>query len=500
MLLPHDPRVATTIPHALQRDGHMLVPHRREETRLLRNLGYKIDAPIRTAYDWPGPEPFHAQHETAALLSMNTRAYVLSTMGTGKTRSALFAADFLLQEGEINKVLILAPLSTLTPTWMNELFTLFHHRRAVLLHHKNRKKRFKLLEEEADFYVMNYDGVKVLGDALLDLDFDCVVVDELSTFKNDTSDLWKATSKLVRKAKFVWGMTGTPTPNEPVDAYGQIKLLHPSRVTSMKRFRESTMYQVTTFKWLPKPTAVDTVHGLMQPSVRFKLEDCTDIPPSTTVTRQIEMSPLQTKFYTKLKNAASAAYQHHEITAANEGVVRGKLMQVACGYVYTDEKKVLGLRPKKKLDELISLVHENDRKVIVFVPFRHALAAVAHHLSKHVTTEVIHGGVSKGTRDRVFYQFQSADDPHAIVAHPRAMSHGLTLTGANMVVWFCPPAGLETYLQANARIVRPGQTSKTTIVHLQCSAVEKMAYTRLAANESLQGMLLDMFEGVDDIQ
>jgi SNF2 family DNA or RNA helicase len=166
--------------------------------------------------------------------------------------------------------------------------------------------------------------------------------------------------------------------------------------------------------------------------------------------------------------------------------------------VYTDDKRVLGLNPSAKLSELDTILTETDRKVIIFVPYTHALRSVAAHVAKTATVGVVDGSVSKGKRDQIFYQFQHSDDPRVIVAHPRTMSHGLTLTESNTIVWFCPPDGLDTYIQANARIVRTSQKHKTNIIHLQSMPVERKAYKRLQNNERLQGMLLDMYEGVDD--
>ncbi len=125
---------------------------------------------------------------------------------------------------------------------------------------------------------------------------------------------------------------------------------------------------------------------------------------------------------------------------------------------------------------------------------------MASHLFDKTTVEVVDGSVSKTNRDRIFYEFQHSEEPHCIVAHPRTMSHGLTLTESNTIVWFCPPAGLDTYIQANARIVRTGQKYKTNIIHLQCTDIEKITYRRLQANESVQDSLLELFEGVDDTQ
>lgn len=495
----HSPGMANLIPHAGQvsAQGHPLlaIPHREQETQLLRNHGYDVPAPVLAQYRWPtNPPPFDSQKETAALLTMNKRAYVLSTMGCGKTRAALFAADHLMNQGLIRRALIIAPLSTLTPTWMNEIFTSFHWRSSAVVHGP-RKKRLKLLAEDHDFYVINHDGVNTILDQLNERDdIDLVIIDELAVYREQGTDRWKGCRALLKGRKYVWGLTGAPTPNAPTDAYAQVRLLRPDMVSTFKRFQQDTMYQLTQYKWLPRRGSNDYVHQKMQPAVRFRLEDCIDIPETTYTDREVEMSRIQSLFYTKMEKAMQAQWNEHTIDAVNEGVLLGKLMQIACGYVYTDKKQVLDLSPKQKLRELKNIVEQSARKVIVFVPFLHALHAVAGALSPDHSIAVVHGGIGKARRDEVFYRFQHADDPHVIVAHPGCMSHGLTMTAANTIVWYCPTDSLDTYIQANARIARPGQQHKTNIVHLHCSKVERKCYGRLQKQETNQGLLLEMFE------
>lgn len=498
LLIRYDPAVANIAPHAIRKRDYLLLDHGRQETRLLRNLGYDAPAPILSQYDWCRTVPFESQRQTAALLTMNARAYVLNTMGTGKTRASLFAADFLMSTPQVRKCLVIAPLSTLTPTWMNEIFRFFHHRKAVVLHGSKAKRR-KLLAEDVDFYIINHDGVQtILPELEARGDIDCVIVDELASLRDASTDKYKIIKKVIIKRPYVWGLTGAPTPNAPTDAYAQIKLLQPNKLGTFTRFRDATMYKLTQFKWLPRAQAADYVHKHMQPSVRYTLEDCVDIPETTYSTRQLKPSPQQEDFYKKLDDAASAAFLDHKITAANEGVVRNKLMQVSCGYVYTDDKRVLGLNPSAKLAEVRAILTETDRKVIIFVPYTHALVSVAQMVAKVSTVETIYGGVNRKERDRIFYEFQNSSTPRTIVADARTMSHGLTLTESNTIVWFAPPAGLDTYIQANARIVRTSQEHKTNIIHLQSTRVEREAYKRLQNNESLQNLLLDMYEGVDD--
>lgn len=508
--LPWRQDLASLIPHArefsYQGQRMLLIPNRHDEAKVARNVGVPVPAPIVTRYNWPhlpGKTPWEIQKTTAALLTESPRAYVLSTMGCGKTASAIWAADYLMRNAKIKRTLIAASLSTLTPVWEKELFELLPQAKVRVLH-GSREKRLKLLNEDAEWYVINHDGLKLLAPELIAKGFGIVIIDELSSkgLRNKSTELWKAAATVVNapSVEYVWGLTGTPTPKAPTDAWAQIRLLTPDRTTkTMTRFKDLTMRQITTFKWIARDEATEIVHRAMQPGVRFTLDDVMELPPTSYVNRDVKLEPDTAKAYKLLfDKMAMMTNKGETITAMNEGVLQNKLLQVACGYIYTDKQKVYALPNKNRLTALLDLVQEADRKVIVFVPFVHALQGVTEFLRKSgETVELVFGGTARGRRDKIFRAFQDTDKPRVLVAHPECMAHGLTLTAANVVVWYCPTNSLEIYEQANARIVRPSQTSKTLIAHLVGTPVERACYSRLRERAKLQGMLLELFKNQD---
>jgi SNF2 family DNA or RNA helicase len=256
-----------------------------------------------------------------------------------------------------------------------------------------------------------------------------------------------------------------------------------------------TMNKITTFKWMPKREANDIIHAQMQPAVRFQRNDVMELPETSYVHRRVEATPEGAKAYKLLyDNMRMVMADGSSITAVHEGVLRTKLLQVACGYIYTDSQTVYELPQGPRHHALLEAIEETDHKVIVFVPFLHAIAGVAAYLTKHKhPPAVVHGGTSKGARDRLFTAFQNQPEPRLIVAHPGCMAHGLTLTKANTIIWYAPSPSYEIYEQANARIVRPGQRERTYIVHLAGTAVERETYKRQQTKGKMQGMLLDMF-------
>lgn len=477
-------------------DRNSEIPHTVETTRLLRNLGYVVPAPILSQYEWPdNPPPFKTQKITAALLTMNPRAYVLSEMGTGKTRAALYACDHLLRSGDIKKVLIVAPLSTLSQVWDYEIYRYFNHLSAGVVH-GTRKKRLKVLAESHHFYIINHDGLGTVLKELLAKKFDAIIIDEVGAFRNKSTERWKKMNMLATNAEYVWGMTGSPTPNEPTDAWGLAKLITPRNAPRyMKEFRDKTMTQITQFKWIAKPDANDKVFDMLQPAVRYKREDCIELPPVSYRTVEIDPSAQIQKTYKAMMNALRVAFQEGRITAANEGVLFMKLMQIACGWVYTEDRGIVRLDNTARVNEVKEIIDDSLGKIIVFANFTHAAEGLHQRLLKAgYDCALIHGGTSKKFRDEILTSFQHSSSTRVLVAHPQCMAHGLTLTAANTIVWFTPTTSLEIYEQANARITRPGQDKKSLVIHLQGSPIERRIYKRLQEKASLQGALLDMFD------
>jgi SNF2 family DNA or RNA helicase len=476
---------------------YVAVPHKLTETKVLRNLGYEPPAPIREYYEWPGRyKPFDAQREAAAFLTMYDRAFNLSELGTGKSLASLWAYDYLRSTGHVNKVLIISPLSTLERTWADEVFQHFPHLEYAVLH-GSRQKRLKLLNTDVDVYIINHDGVQIIEKTLRDReDIDLVIVDEIAqAARNAGTDRWKAINTVInrhKKPRACWGMTGTPTPNAPTDAWAQCRLITPSNVPPyFNRFKAQVMRQLSQFSWVPKPDATEIVHNVMQPSVRFTRDECVDLPPLMYETRQVSLTKEQEKAYKEMVAKMRTEADNGEITAVNEAVKMGKLVQIACGVVYNTEKEEVTIPSKPRIDETKEIVRQAEGKVIVFVPYVSSVNMVAEELAKEFTVEVIHGGVKKDERDRIFGAFQKSKDPKVLVAQPAAMSHGLTLTSASTIVWYSCVTSNEVFEQANGRINRPGQKMKNFIIMLEGTPVEKRIYQRLRTKQKMQGALLD---------
>ena len=230
-----------------------------EEVKVLRNLGVKnVPSPIHGRYDWPGRyKPMSHQKETSSFLTLNRRAFVLSEPGTGKTLSALWAADYLMKRGQVRRCLVLCPLSIMQSAWMQDLGNSVIHRSAVIAHHAQAARRIELIQEGYEFVIINYDGLALIANEINnDGRFDMVIVDEANAYKNPQTKRWKALNSIIKPETYLWMMTGTPASQSPVDAYGLAKLVNPTGVPKFyTAWRDMVMNKVTMFKWMPKADA-----------------------------------------------------------------------------------------------------------------------------------------------------------------------------------------------------------------------------------------------------
>jgi len=512
---PPTPQLLAKLPGAFELSPMTIgMPHDLEHCIRLAALGYSPSAPIEHYYDWPReltmiPEPFAHQKVTAGFLTIRPRAYCLNDIGTGKTLSAAWAADYLMQVGVVQCALIAAPLSTLERVWMDVFFYHLRHRKALVLHGTAERRR-RLLAQPANFYIINHDGVGVIQKELMARpDINLVIIDELAVYRNQKTAKHKAMKDFIYPPKqtpkpWVWGFTGAPIPNEPTDAYGQCRLVTPVTVPRyFGQFRAITMEPThpvaqhrnePIYNWRPRPEATKIVYEAMRPAIRYARDECLDLPPVIYQTRDVEMSADQTKHYKEIMRELYTEVRGGRITAVNEGVKLSKLLQIACGVVYDVNGVPHEIDPGNRLETLMELIESVNEKIIVYVPFTAVTAMLARELNKHWNFAIVTGETPIKERNQIFQDFQDPTKKVDLIAHPGCMAHGLTLTEASTIAWYAPIDSNEIYQQANGRVTRPGQKYTANIVNLAGSTVERRSYKRLEQRQSTQGLLLDMVQ------
>lgn len=495
-------KVTTIIPKSKQvGENQVLVNWGLDEARILKNLHIKnIPSPIMGHYNWPGlHKPFDHQKTTASFLTLHPRAFCFNEQGTGKTGSVIWAADYLMKLGRIKRVLVICPLSIMDSAWRADLFKFAMHRH-VDIAYGSREKRTRIINSDAEFVIINYDGVEIVQDVIAKGGFDLIVIDEANAYKNAQTTRWKTLHKLLTPDTWLWMMTGTPAAQSPTDAYGLAKLVNPLGVPKFfGSFKDMVMCKVSQFRWVNRPNADKIVFEALQPAIRFTKEECLDLPEMTYVIRDVELTPQQKKYYDLLRKQLVVQTAGEQITSVNAAVGLSKLLQISCGAVYSDSGETLEFDIKNRYKVLREAIDETNQKVLIFVPFKNTIKILSERLSAEgYTTDIISGDVTAAHRADIFKRFQETPNPRILIIQPQAAAHGVTLTAADTVVWWGPTPSLEIYAQANARVHRAGQKHPVTIVKLQGSNAEKHLYKMLDNRIEDHVKLVELYKNLLD--
>lgn len=456
-------------------------------------------------YKFPGvPKPFEHQVETTKFIVENDRCFVWNDIGTGKSWSAVWASDILMDAGEVDSIIIVAPLSTLQIVWQRTWFHLNHGADIQVLK-GSADYRKVLLGRAAGLSgkrvsIINPDALHIIQDDPAIADYQMIIVDESAMFRNAKARRVKALNKICSKMKRVVMMTGSPCPEAPTDVWATARIIVPDRVPRyFGQFRDLTMRKISMFKWVALPDAQEKISAMLDGKViRYTRDECIDLPESQHHTVELEPSKQQKQMIQEMKRAAVTMYEDNTVHAANEAVVISKILQIASGAVKFadgDEKGVIEVDAKNKFDALEEILEASTQPVIVFCPYRAAIDRIAKIFSdeKRYTVQVVTGDTKPADRMQAFDALQSGLIK-LLIAHPQAISHGLTLTNSNVICWWTPVYSHETYEQANGRITRPGQTRNQYIIHLTCSDLERKVLKKLEAKQHLQGSLLEYLQ------
>jgi SNF2 family DNA or RNA helicase len=292
-------------------------------------------------------------------------------------------------------------------------------------------------------------------------------------------------------------MTGSPIPTSPTDVFAQARIVTPNTIPRyFKHFREELMLRVSEFKWVTKPNAIEKAFNVLQPAVRYTLDDVVELPEVVERFIDIPMGVKQGKIYKELYDKAFTLVQEGAVTAANAGGIMSKLMQIACGWVYTTTGAIATLDNDARLHAALDVIESTSNKILIFASFKHATAGIAAALTAAGYSDfaIVTGDTPAGERNEIFTLFQKTDKYRIMVAHPQCLAHGITLTRADTILWFSPVTNLEIYEQANQRIRRVGQKHKQQIVHFQGANIERHVYRLLGAKRINQIGLLDLFK------
>lgn len=383
-------------------------------------------------------------------------------MGLGKTVTTLTAIrDLMYDTFEVRRVLVVAPLRVARDTWPEEIRKWDHLKDltcSVVVGTVADRRR--ALQKEADIYIVNRENLAWLYQNSR-LDFDMVVLDELSSFKNAKSKRFKAMKAMRPEVKRIVGLTGTPSGNGLMDLWAEFRLLdmgerlgkYISQYRSLY-FKPDKRNGMVVFSYKPLPGAEEVIyHQIADITVSMKANDYLEMPELVSVAKEVTLSEKEKKRYDELKKSLVLELPGGEVTAANAASLTMKLSQMANGAIYTDDKNVVGIHDRK-LDALEDLVESaNGQPVLVAYWFKHDKERIQKRMEARELKE-----------PQDFADWNAGKVPVALI-HPASAGHGLNLQqGGSILIWFGLTWSLELYQQTNARLWRQGQQSRTVII------------------------------------
>lgn len=414
------------------------------------------------------------QNYCVRFIEEHPEALLILEMGLGKTVISLTAIEDLMYDSfEVNKTLVIAPLRVARDVWSQEkdLWSHTRHlRMSVMI--GSVKERVIALKAEADIYVINRENVKWLVDFFeqhhTPWPFDCVVVDELSSFKNYKSQRYKALRKARPYIKRIWGLTGTPASNGLLDLWGEVAIIDQGKRLGrfIGRYREAYFrpggmnpYTGVVYNYVPLPGAEEAIYKKIGDiSVSMKAKDfLPDLPKCVTVNHTVEMNPEEKKLYEELKKELVLTIDGNEVDAANAAVLSGRLLEMANGAVYNENHEVIRIHDRK-LEMLSDLIEEAvGQNVLIAYWYQHDRSRIKEYLKEQ--------GIAvrdlKSSEDVA--DWNAGRIPVALIS-PASAGHGLNLQhGGHILIWVSLCWSLEMRLQMDCRLNRQGQTEPVTI-------------------------------------
>lgn len=416
-------------------------------------------------------------------------------MGLGKTSVTLTAIARMMDDFEIGKVLVIAPLNVARTVWSEEAAKWDHtkHLRVSKVLGSNERVRMEALQQTADIYVINRENVAWLVSKLgRKWPFDMVVIDELSSFKSQKSERFKALRRVLPKVRRLVGLTGTPTPNGLLDLWAQIYLLDQGErlgrtMTAYRNayFDAGSRNGHIVFEWKLKPFAEEAIYQKLEGlCVSMKSANHLTLPECVYSIVPVQLSA-EMMWYRQMKREQVVELKGKDITAANAAAMTGKLLQITGGAIYDDAHGV-EICGQMKLDMLEEIIESAQGKpVLVFYQFRHELPRLMERFPKAVAL--------KDAKD--VERWNEGKIP-VLLAHPASAGHGLNLQqGGHIAVWYTLTWNLEHYQQANKRLHRQGQKNTVIIHHLVAKGtIDEKIMRVLEGKASVQDAVMEVLE------
>ena len=427
--------------------------------------------------EYPVPEYLYEhQVESFKFLAKREFGADFSECGTGKTISMLAVIEAKLKAKEVKRVLIICPKSIMQSVWRLEIDKFLKEDfKYSVLSGTTKIKIEELKRLDSQIYIINFDVIRTLKEELLKSFKDqMIILDESTKIKNGTTQVSKACIILGNAAKFRFIMTGTPTPNSLLEIFPQISFLSPDIMgESFWRWRHQYFRSggFQNYQWFSKSGTLETIKNrLKEHSVRWKKEQCTQLPDITYNDRFITLSSDLSQRYNEMKEELILNVGNGVVTAKNFLTKLIKLNEISNSMIMTDQGETIwfdkDLAKMKELDEILSEITSKNSKALIWSIYRSEITKLFERYKVQYNPAVLMGGLSSVDRVKNIKMFQEDKSCKILIAHPRTAAHGINLSVANYSIWISWDHSFESYEQANYRINRIGQKKKMTVFHI----------------------------------
>lgn len=437
-------------------------------------------------------KPHSYQEYAIRYIETHPISALLIDMGLGKTSITLTAIRNLLFDSfEVCKVLVIAPLRVAKNTWTDEIKKWEHlNTLTYSLIIGNENERLSALNEQTDIYIINRENVDwLVNKSGYKFDFDMVVIDELSSFKNHQSKRFKSLMKVRPLVKRIVGLTGTPSSNGLMDLFAEFKILDMGKRLGYfigqyrnTYFKPDKMNGPIVYSYKPLPNAENAIYDKISDiTVSMKANEYLKMPELVTSNDVVELSDSEKKQYDKMKKSLVLEITDGEITASNSASLSNKLCQLSNGAIYDDEQNIVEIHDRKleALDDIIESM--NGKPLLIAYWYRHDLERIKSRFSvREIKTSE---DISDWNKGKI---------PVALI-HPASAGHGLNLqNGGSTLVWFGLTWSLELYQQTNARLYRQGQKNTVVIQHIITKGtIDEQILKALQKKNKTQADLID---------
>ncbi len=437
-------------------------------------------------------KPHSYQEYAIRYIETHPISALLIDMGLGKTSITLTAIRNLLFDSfEVCKVLVIAPLRVAKNTWTDEIKKWEHLSTLTYsLIIGNENERLSALNEQTDIYIINRENVDwLVNKSGYKFDFDMVVIDELSSFKNHQSKRFKSLMKVRPLVKRIVGLTGTPSSNGLMDLFAEFKILDMGKRLGYfigqyrnTYFKPDKMNGPIVYSYKPLPNAENAIYEKISDiTVSMKANEYLKMPELLTSNYVVELSNSEKKQYDKMKKSLVLEITDGEITASNAASLSNKLCQLSNGAIYDDEQNIVEIHDRK-LETLEDIIESmNGKPLLIAYWYRHDLERIKSRFSvREIKT-------SEDISD-----WNDGKIPVALI-HPASAGHGLNLqSGGSTLVWFGLTWSLELYQQTNARLYRQGQKNTVVIQHIIAKGtIDEQILKALQRKDKTQSDLID---------